>query len=231
MATTPVEIETAERLNRNLSLLQAGANVTIDINTPAGKKGKFRTCFVGYLPKNYILIQYPEAKKLGAFSQYINPGLNVTIRGLIEAHEGAVVAFVTTVRQTLQIPSRLIVLEFPHKVTLQKLRSNVRIDTNLKVKVGVGGDYFSAHFSDLSVSGSQILVHNSPSLMMSNDKEIEVIIGDFNERDTLKLNGIIRNVKKQGNDVSLGVHFSDALKGDILELIEHILTLETKKMI
>ena len=228
MSSSPVQVATTEHLNRNLSLLQVGANVTIDINTPAGKKGKFRTCFVGFLPKNYILIQYPEAGKLGSFSQYIKPGLSVTVRGLIEAHEGAVVAFVTNVRQTLQTPSRLLVLEFPYKVSLQKLRSNIRIEAKLAVKVGIGKEFFSANISDISVSGSQILVHNALSLMMANDKDIEVIIEDFKGGGNLKLNGVIRNVKKQANDVSLGVLFSDDIKEPLLQVIEHILTGETE---
>ncbi len=51
MPSSPVKIETITRLNRNLGLLQAGSMVTIDIATPAGQKGRFRTTFIGYLPK------------------------------------------------------------------------------------------------------------------------------------------------------------------------------------
>lgn len=218
-----IQIETSERLNRNLSLLQPGSAITMDITTPAGKKGKFRSVFVGYVPKNYILIQFPDVTKLGSFGQYIKQGLAVTIRGLIESNEGAVVAFVTSVRQTLQIPSKLIVLEFPHKVTLQKLRSNTRIDTNIEAKIGVGGKYFNALINDLSISGSQIIVHNVETLMMANDKPIDVVIENYHAGDNLKLNGTIRNVKKQMNDVSLGVHFADDMKDKVLKLIEHSL--------
>ena len=227
MASESVQIETAERLNRNLSLLQAGATVTIDVASPAGKKGKFRTTFVGYVPKNYVLIQFPDATKLGSFSQYIKQGVTVTVRGLIESSEGAVVAFVSTIRQTIQIPSKLLVLEFPYKVSLQKLRSNIRIDTDVSAKIGVGKEYYNAQIANLSISGSQIVVHNAQALMMSNDKPIEVIIENFNNGGNLKLKGDIRNVKKQGNDVSLGVHFDDAVKESVLKLMEDILTAET----
>ncbi|MGJ8690841.1 MAG: flagellar brake domain-containing protein [Thalassotalea sp.] len=227
MANDPVQIETTERLNRNLSLLQAGATVTIDIATPAGKKAKFRTIFVGYVPKNYILIQFPEASKLGSFSQYLKQGLTVTVRGLIESSEGAVVAFISNVRQTIQIPSKLLVLEFPYKVSLQKLRSNIRVDTNLKAKIGVGKDYFNAHINNLSISGGQIIVHNAQALMMANDKPIEVIIENFDGGDNLKLQGLIRNVKKQGNDVSLGIHFGEEIKESVLKLIEHTIAADS----
>ncbi len=225
MFEQPVKIETAERLNKHLSLLHAGCNVTIDITTPAGKKGKFHTCFIGYLPKNYVLIQYPDSKKLGGFSQYIKSGAKITVRGLIEAQEGVVVAFACDVRQTLQTPSRIIVLEFPYSVSLQKLRSNLRIDTYFPVKIGVKGEYFEAHIHNISISGSQLLVHNADKLMMSNNEDIDIIIEDFQgELNSFKLQGVIRNVKKHSNDILLGVELSNSQKNDVLSLIEYILT-------
>lgn len=220
---SPIQIETTELINKNLSLLQAGSTVTLDITSPAGKKGKFRTFFIGYLPKNYVLVQFPDASKLGAFSQYIKPGVSLTIRGLIEGHEGAIVAFVTSIRQTLQTPSRIIVLEFPYKVTLQHLRTKLRIGANIKAKVGVGNEFFQGAISNLSISGSQVLVHNAMSLMMSNDKPIEVVIEDFTDLGNMKLKGLICNVRKQGNDVSLGVRFDDAEQPSVLKLIQAVI--------
>lgn len=67
-------IETATRLNHNLSLLHAGSTINIDIITPAGQRGKFRTTFIGYLPKKYVLIQFPDINKLGNFAQHITQG-------------------------------------------------------------------------------------------------------------------------------------------------------------
>lgn len=221
MASTNQQIESAERLNRNLGLLQPGSGITIDIAMPAGKKGKFRAVFIGYLPKNYVLIQYPDASKLGAFSQYIAPGLSVTVRGLIEGSEGAVVGFVTTVRQTLQTPSRLIVLEFPYKVSFQPLRSNIRIDTDLKTKISVEKEHFQGVISNISISGCKILVHNASSLMMANDKAIDIVLENFNDKGNMKLAGVIRNVKKQSNDISLGIHFPEEIKEQVLKVIEH----------
>ncbi|MCI2282914.1 hypothetical protein L3081_05310 [Colwellia sp. MSW7] len=69
MSVKPTDIDTATRLDRNLALLHAGSLVTIDIATPRGQRGKFRTTFIGYLPKKYVLIQFPDSGKLGKFSQ------------------------------------------------------------------------------------------------------------------------------------------------------------------
>lgn len=220
---SPIQIEAIELINKNLSLLQSGSTVTIDITTPAGKKGKFRTCFIGYLPKNYVLIQFPDASKVGAFSQYIKQGVSITVRGLIEGHEGAIVAFVSAIRQTLQTPSRLMVLEFPHKVTLQHLRTKLRIGASIKVKVGVAKEYFQGEISNLSVTGAQVLVHNAMTLMMANDKPIEVVIEDFSALGNLKLKGIVCNVKKQSNDVSLGIRFDDTEQPSVFEVMQGVI--------
>ena len=61
MQDKPIKIETQDRLNRNLALLHPGATVTLDMSTPAGQRGKFRSNFIGYMPKNYVLVQYPDS--------------------------------------------------------------------------------------------------------------------------------------------------------------------------
>lgn len=221
-------METSELLSRNLSLFQVGSMISIEIATPAGKKCKFRTCFIGYFPKNYILIQYPDNSKVNAFSQYIVPGLSVTVRGLVEGSEGAVVAFVSNVRQTLQVPSKLIVLEFPYKVLVQSLRSNIRIDTDFDAKIGVNKEFYQSVLSDLSITGCQVLVHNALSLMMADEKEVEITVENVTEAENIKLIGEIRNTKKQGDDVSLGVYFSNEVKDQVLKLIEYAVTEVTK---
>ncbi len=209
MAEKPTKIETATRLSRNLALLQAGSPVTIDITTPAGQRSKFRTIFIGYLPKQYVLIQFPEASKLGKFSQYITQGAGVTVRGLIEGHEGAVVAFITSVKQTVQIPSRIMVLEFPHTVSLQNLRSSIRIDTHIEAKVKIEQNYWQTTITNLSIKGCQLSIVNGEKLVLSEKKAIEITIEDQQGGSNIKLNGAVCNLKQQTDGLSFGVKFND----------------------
>ena len=207
MSDNSVKMEIMGRLNRNLALLQPGATVTLDMSTPAGQRGKFRSSFIGYMPKNYVLVQYPDSSKLGNFSQYITQGMGVTVRGLIEGHEGAVVAFVSNIKQTIQIPSRIIVLEFPREVSLQNLRSSVRIETYIKAKVKVKEEYWDSVISDISVSGCQLMINNGEKLTLSDDKPVEITIEDFQELKNLKLEAEICNSKVQSDGILLGVKF------------------------
>jgi c-di-GMP-binding flagellar brake protein YcgR len=190
------------------------------MSTPAGQRGKFRSNFIGYMPKNYVLVQYPDSSKLGNFSQYITQGMGVTVRGLIEGHEGAVVAFVSNVKQTIQIPSRIIVLEFPREVSLQNLRSSMRIETYIKAKVRIKDEYWETVISDISVTGCQLMVSNGEKLVLSDDKPIEVIIEDFQGLKNLKLEAEVCNNKTQSDGIMLGVKFNDSSILEVTKLLQ-----------
>jgi len=219
----PIKVDVISRLNRNLALLQAGSTVTIDITTPAGKRGKFRSIFIGYLPKQYVLIQFPDATKLGNFGQFITQGTNITVRGLIEGHEGAVVAFVSPILQTIQMPSRMMVLDFPKEVSLQHLRNSIRIDTDISAKIKIGGDYWQANIVDMSIKGGQIYVTNGDKLLLNKEQAIELVIENFKGASNIKIPATICNSKSVVDGLSIGVQFSDLEKHkpSILNLVQH----------
>ena len=146
--------------------------------------------------------------------------MGVTVRGLIEGHEGAVVAFVSNVKQTIQIPSRIIVLEFPREVSLQNLRSSMRIETYIKAKVKIKDEYWSTVISDISVTGCQLMINNGEKLDLSDDKPIEVIIEDFQGLKNLKLEAEVCNNKVQSDGIMLGVKFNDSSILEVTKLLQ-----------
>lgn len=227
MAEKPTDINTATRLDRNLALLQAGTLVTIDISTPAGQRGKFRTTFIGYLPKKYILIQFPDSSKLGKFSQHIVQGASITVRGLIEGHEGAVVAFVSTIKQTIQMPSRIMVLDFPRTVGLQNLRSSIRIETDIGAKVKVGEDYWQTTITNLSINGCQLSIVNGEKLVLSEKKSLEIVVEDAQGGNNYKFNGAVCNLKQQNDGLSFGVMFDTESNEQVRQLL--LSTIEAKE--
>ncbi len=226
MSSSSVKIETSTRLNRNLGLMQAGSAVTIDISTPAGQKGKFRSTFVGYLPKQYVLLQFPESNKLGDFGQYIVQGAGVTVRGIIEGQEGSVAAFVTTIKQTLHIPSKLMVLDFPKNLTMQSLRKSIRIETDIQAKVRIDKNFWQGMITDLSLNGCQLLIDNGETLNLVKDKSIDIVVENFLDLKNLKLAGQICSIKPVMNGVSLGVKFNETSKDSVVKLLHHVVTIE-----
>jgi len=205
--------------SRNLAYLKAGSPIIIEISTPAGQKRKFNTVFIGYLPKKYVLIGYPDANKLGNFSQYIGQGTVITVRGLIEGNDGAAVAFISTVRQTLQIPSRIMVLDIPNTVTLQKLRSSVRIDTHIDAKVKIGDVYWQTTMTNLSVDGGQLDIINGEKLVLAEDRVIEIVVEIANGEKSIRLNATTCNIKQQVDGLSFGVKFNQVSKQQVIELL------------
>ncbi|WP_159821620.1 PilZ domain-containing protein [Colwellia sp. 20A7] len=219
MSNKPSSIDTSTRLDRNLALLHAGSTVNIDISTPAGQRAKFRTTFIGYLPGKYVLIQFPEAGKLGRFSQHIVQGTAITVRGLIEGHEGVVVAFLSTIKQTLQMPSRIMVLDFPRTVGLQNLRSSIRIETQIPAKVKIDEDYWQATIENLSSKGCQLSIMNGEKLALSDKKDIQIVIEEEQALENLKLNGMVCNLKQHNEGISFGVKFESASEEQVRQLL------------
>lgn len=226
MANKVINVETAEGLNRNISLLQAGSIVMIEIITPAGQRGKFRTTFIGYLPNKYVLIQFPDLNKLGNFAQHISQGMGVTVRGLIEGREGAVLAFVSSIKQTIQMPSRIIVLEFPRTVGIQHLRSSIRIDTHIQAKVKIEEDYWQTTIINLSINGCQLTIENGEKLVLSEKKMIEIIVEDKDGGSNIKLNGAVCNLKQQANGLSFGIKFNSESDKQVSQLLLNTISLK-----
>jgi c-di-GMP-binding flagellar brake protein YcgR len=208
MVDAKKEVMTAERLARNLGLLQAGAMISFDVITPAGQKAKFRSVFIGYLPKKYVLIQYPDPKKVGNFAVHIRQGMKVAVRGISEGHEGAVVAFASTIKQTVQNPSRIIVLEFPQAVGLQNLRNSMRVDTNIKASLVINKVKWQALITDLSLSGCQLYIENGEQLKLHNKASLNLFIENYHNINQLKLAVTMCNSKILPNALSIGVRFS-----------------------
>lgn len=226
MANKATNIETTTRLNRNLSLLHAGSMITLEIITPAGQRAKFRTTFIGYLPKKYVLVQFPETTKLGSFAQHIMQGMSVTVRGLIEGHEGAVLAFVSTIKQTIQMPSRIIVLDFPSTIGIQSLRSSIRIDTQIDAKVKIDQNYWETTITNLSITGCQLNIENGEKLVLAEKKVIEITIEDMQGGGNTKLNGEVCNLKQLANGLSFGIQFNPKNNDKISKLLLNTIALE-----
>jgi hypothetical protein len=138
----------------------------------------------------------------------------------------AVVAFVSTIKQTLQIPSRILVLEFPHSVSLQNLRSSIRIDTQINAKVKINNEYWQATIANMSINGCQLNIINGEKLILAENKAIEIIVEDFQASCNVKLSATICNLKQQSEGLHFGVKFNSESKQRVSELLHYTLISE-----
>ena len=111
------------------------------------------------------------------------------------------------------------VLDIPNTVTLQQLRSSVRIDTDISAKVKIDGVYWQTTMKNLSVNGGQLDIINGEKLVLAENKVIEIVVETSAGEDNIKLDAIICNIKQQIDGLSFGVKFNQVSKQQVVELL------------
>jgi hypothetical protein len=213
------QIDIDSELDFNLRLLAAGSIIVLEVLTPTGQKKKIHSTFIGYLPKQYILIQYPDPKKLGHFSDYIKAGATVTIRGLHEGLKFAIVAFTAQVKQNLLQPSKVIALEFPKEIRVLYLRNGIRLQTEIEATVKFDKNNYPAQITNLSPSGCQLIISNAELSKFANDTEIEITVANNKEQEGFSVKACVCNSKKVPNGLTLGVRFIENSLPEIKTLL------------
>ncbi|MCL1067066.1 flagellar brake protein [Shewanella olleyana] len=223
---TTKQVDTKEGLSKEFKFLLAGTPINIDILTPAGQKGRFRTIFIGYLPEQFILIQFPENNKLGNFGQYIVQGNEVIVRGLVEGHEASVIAFSTTIKQTLSTPTRMMALNFPEKMVIHNLRSTKRVLTELDAIVKARDQPLQAMLTDVSLTGCHLEASGGAEDELIEGETINITVNGEDEAQ-ISLEARICNAKVSDQGVELGCQFISEQEAQI-EKIVHLALLAEK---
>jgi c-di-GMP-binding flagellar brake protein YcgR len=210
----------------NLRLLPAGSTVVLEVSTPTGQKKKVHSTFIGYLPKQYILIQYPDPKKLGHFSDFLNPGATVTIRGLHEGLKFAIVAFTGHVKQTLLQPSKTIVLEIPKEIRVLYLRSGIRLQTQIEANVEFDDTSYPAQITNLSPTGCQLILSSKKPPTLANEVEVEITVEKHKDQESFAVKACVCNSKEVQGGLSVGVRFIEDNLPEVEALLYQALSLE-----
>ena len=220
----PIDIDS--ELDVNLRLLNAGSVVALELSTPTGQKRKIHSTFIGYLPQQYILLQYPDPKKMGHFADFIKPGAQVTIRGLHEGLKFAIVAFTSQVKHVQLQPSKIIALELPPEIRVLYLRSGIRLQTKIEAEVRIDKIGYAAHITNLSPSGCQLIIDSDAPEALANDKEIEVTVIKHKEQGSFSVKASVCNFKQLPAGISFGVRFLDKTLPEIKKLLYLCLFME-----
>jgi len=112
-------------------------------------------------------------------------------------------------------------------VSLQNLRSAIRIDTNIHAKVKIDENYWQTTITDLSISGCQLNIVNGEKLVLSENKSIEITIEDNHGASHFKLNCAVCNLKKQTDGLSFGVKFSEQSNASVSQLMLETISSES----
>ncbi|MBA6409205.1 MAG: flagellar brake protein [Pseudoalteromonas distincta] len=136
-----------------LHQLTTSGLVDLEILTPTDSK-RVKTEFVGLLENKFIILNYPNSRRLPASSDYLRDGVMVVVRALIEGSGGQVIAFRQQIMSVASHPAKLIFINYPKQVQLFALRSQTRIPTLLPAKLKLSDDrILEGLIKDISLTG------------------------------------------------------------------------------
>lgn len=214
-----------EEVDDTLAKLVPSSTLVLELTTPAGQSAKFKSHYIGYVPEQFILLQHPDpANKAGKFTSYLQKCTHITIRGVIEGHEGLIIAFQTQVKSIVTAPTRMLVLAVPVKMAVQYLRKVTRFDTDISVETKIKNQPVSGIMENLSPLGCLLNLQGVPeSLSLKEGTEILIKVDDQRFAKPTKATGEICNVKKHHLGHHLGIKFGDRSRDAVLTLINQTL--------
>ncbi|GAB0111926.1 flagellar brake domain-containing protein [Pseudoalteromonas distincta] len=181
-----------------LHKLVSGSMVDLEILTPTDSK-RLKTEFIGLLDDKFIILNYPNAKRLVKAGDYLNDGVSVIVRALIG---GQVIAFRQQIMSIAFHPTKLIFIHFPKQVQLFGLRSQTRIPTLLPAKLKLSDDrVLEGIIKDISITGIMFDVRGGQQDENLKDVQCTVVLSN-RDKD---FEGEICSVKKHVAGVHCGI--------------------------
>ncbi len=208
-----------------LRRINPGALLTLDIETSDKGKAKYRSRFIGYVPDQYLLLQYPEIIKLSDETPELNQGQEFTVRALIDEGEaGAVITFKAQLIQHVDLPTQALALHFPHLVNLQQLRTETRFNSSVHATLAKDGWDITGKLVDISSKGCRFqMVGKSEQIVQVEDQFTVVISGDHK---TLSLAALTCHVKQSKSLLVLGLQFTPESEPQAIELLHRLLLVD-----
>jgi len=190
----------ASNLNKLHQLTTSGL-VDLEILTPTNSK-RIKTEFVGLLENKFVILNYPNSKRLPARSDYLRDGVTVIVRALIEGNGGQVIAFRQQIMSVASHPASLIFINYPKQVQLYDLRSQARIPTLLPAKLKLNDNrVLEGIIKDISLTGVMFDVRGGQQDKNLKNRQCTVIL-DTNNKD---FQGEICSVKEHSSGVNCGI--------------------------
>ena len=197
--------------------------VIVELMTPAGQKIKFKSCFVGFMPGKFVLIQAPDLNKNRKLANMLQDSVKCTLRGLSEGQEGAVVAFNSSIKSSIRVPGQMLVLQMPDTVVIQPLRKVNRIDTNIEVSIQIDKYLWQGSIENLSAHGCLLSFIKTQEINIEQNHQVELTITDSQYSDVEELSATICNIKNLQQTVSIGVEFCEQSKRSATSLLNQVL--------
>jgi hypothetical protein len=201
--------------NGEVDNLATGKHLSIEIGSQLqveieGIPSRHQTTFIGMELFEYLIIKipvFPHKMRLGDIKHKLLPGNQITVRYL---YEGSVFGFQTKLIEALFIPKRLLVLECPEAIAQHDLRSEKRIPSLLPTTTKIKDKEAQGIIVDINQNGCRCLIKAVKDMKfppVQVDDQITLRCQFPGEQDEQVVLGIVRNIKRDGQEMSLGIQF------------------------
>ncbi|MBQ4851282.1 flagellar brake protein [Pseudoalteromonas sp. MMG012] len=192
----------------HIAQIPAGSVIDVEVIMPAGSK-RLKTEFVGQLDAQFLVLNFPSSKRLGAAVDYIKEGTQVIVRALLEHGEGQVIAFKTTIKAMTSHPARLIFLMPPKQVQTYCLRAQTRVPTLIPAVINLADHSCVGVIKDISLSGLQFDIHHEDGNDSENMKEQDCkVLLEGKNNQQITLSGSICSLHPQDDTIALGIRLT-----------------------
>lgn len=187
-----------------LHQIMIGGMVDLEILTATSSK-RVKTEFIGLLDKRFVILNYPNAKRFPAASDYLYDGEMVVVRALIEGSGGQVIAFRQQLMSVSSHPVRLLFINFPNQVELFDLRSQTRIPTLLSAKLKLSDDrILDGVIKDISLTGIKFDLKDKTQAENIKGMQCSIIL-DSSNRQAKDFKGEVCSVKEHAQGAYCGI--------------------------
>ncbi|QTH70390.1 flagellar brake domain-containing protein [Pseudoalteromonas xiamenensis] len=187
----------------HLNKIVAGSLIDVEILMPATSK-RVKTEFVGLLEGQFIVLNHPNPKRLGAALDYIKEGAQVIVRALLEQSGGQIIAFKAHIKSVTVHPARLIFIHFPESVQLIKLRNHTRIPTLIPATFCIPNYNTLGVIKDISLKGLQLHVQE-PHVPEDLKETLCSIKLTGKDEEHITLQGQVCSIKQESVTTHLGI--------------------------
>ncbi len=175
-----------------------------------GSQSRLTSELIGVDEGKYLIIKMPPIQSMGNAASSIYKGSNIVIRYV---HKGTVFGFKSRIIHFITSPVKLMFRDYPRKIENQNLRAHKRIDCHLPANVKIADNTVEGSVTDISKEGCRFTVkmvklEDSPDLLQI-DNEIGVSFQLPGVEEKLTITGKQKNIRKDKDNVNIGILFSD----------------------
>ena len=196
-----------------------GTELQLEID---GVSPRLQSKVVGMEQDRFLIVKTPSASEIGGISVKLFPGNRVIARYVFS---GSVYGFETSIIESVTSPFSLLFLNFPRVINERNIRSNRRIHTALPARIEAGDNSKDGTITDISITGCQFEARIGKPESAAFDKvdaEVQLALQLPGMAGELQIAGVLRNVRKDGGSLKLGMSFADLDESAQLQIDSYV---------